>query len=243
MNVKPELSIVIPCLNEAINITHVINQLEGIVTSSPYRIEVLVVDGGSTDTSHEELTQRFQSLPSESFKLILNTQRKGYGADIMQALDQARGDVLAWTHADMQTDPADVITAYKRFLQAKNAKVMIKGKRKNRNKLDHFFTLAMQYVVRGILKKDLNDINAQPKLFAQDFYQKHLQGQAPADFSLDLYLLYQAQAHSYDIVDIPVYFNKRIHGEAKGGGGFQTKIRLIKRTWRYIHHLKKAYPL
>ena len=39
---------------------------------------------------------------------------------------------------------------------------------------------------------------------------------------------------------IPVYFDKRLYGTAKGGGNLRGKIKLIIRTLNYIHKLKKS---
>jgi hypothetical protein len=96
----------------------------------------------------------------------------------------------------------------------------------------------MQVFASIVLKQWLSDINAQPKVFSREFYVKHIELNAPYDFSLDLYLMYQAKVHG-KITTIPVYFNKRMHGEAKGGGSFKTRIKLIKRTFAYIFELEK----
>lgn len=119
---------------------------------------------------------------------------------------------------------------------------MIKGRRKNRPLLDVFLTFAMQVVSFCILKVYLRDINVQPKLFSRQFYIDNIQGKGPSDFSLDLFLLFQAKRYGLGIHSIPVYFHKRIHGEAKGGGGaWENKIKLIKRTFKYIFELKRQY--
>ena len=84
----------------------------------------------------------------------------------------------------------------------------------------------------------LNDINAQPKMFNRAFYDKFMRKNAPYDFSLDLFLLYQAQKNDYSVLEVPVIFADRQYGEAKGGGSWKTKFRLIKRTAAYIMELK-----
>ena len=85
----PKLSIVIPCFNEAKNVTFVLKAFEKIVDSSPHNIEIIVIDGGSTDETPQELKQLFGKLAKKHFKLILNSKRGGYGNDIMHALKQA----------------------------------------------------------------------------------------------------------------------------------------------------------
>jgi len=52
-------------------------------------------------------------------------------------------------------------------------------------------------------------------------------------------LLYKAKKMNYSIIDFPVFFNKRLFGEAKGGGSIRTKIKLSIRTFTYILESKK----
>ncbi len=238
MTASKKLSIVVPCFNEAQNITRVLTKLDDLLKDKS-NIEVLVVDGCSTDETPEELKRIFEHLDPQKFKLILTETRGGYGHDIIHALSQASGDVLSWTHADLQTDPYDVIKAFDLYLNTEEDHTFIKGKRKNRQFIESFFTFGMQVVVWFVLKKCLTDINAQPKLFSREFYNKYLKKNYPSDFSLDLYAMYQAKANGYNVKTLPVEFRKRLYGEAKGGGGsWKGRIQLIKRTFKYIFKLK-----
>ena len=237
---NPLLSIVIPCFNEAENVILVINRFQELMREYPdLNFEVLIIDGSSTDGTQDILKKHVTSLDTRRFKLILQTQRGGYGKDIMAALSCAGGDVLCWTHADMQTDPADVLRAFRLYLHFDDQKILIKGKRKNRRIIEAFFTFGMQIVVWLVLKTYLDDINAQPKMFSRQFYQDYLLDNPPDDFSLDLFAMYKAEKAHYKIKTLPVYFARRLYGEAKGGGSFQGRFRLIKRTFAYIFKLKE----
>lgn len=241
MSEKPQkLSIVIPCFNEPENVSLVISRLKELIAQKDYLIEVIFVDGCSTDETPKVLEKEFEELEPSNFKLILMEERKGYGHDILYALSQASGDVLSWTHADMQTDPDDVLKAFDLYKSQDKENVFIKGRRRNRRLLEAFFSFGMQIATWFILKTYLDDINAQPKLFSKEFYGKHLENDAPNDFSLDLYAMYKAKKNGYAILDFPVYFAKREHGEAKGGGGsWKSRVKLIKRTFSYILKLKR----
>jgi len=76
-------------------------------------------------------------------------------------------------------------------------------------------------------------------LFSKAFFDT-IEEQAPMDFSLDLYLLYRAKKIG-KIESFPVFFAKRVAGEAKGGSGssFKTRYKLIKRILKYTFDLRK----
>ena len=95
----------------------------------------------------------------------------------------------------------------------------------------------MSIICSVLLKKKLTDINAQPKIFNKQFYES-IQN-APFDFSLDLFLLYTALKSGLKIQSFPVKFIHRETGVAKGGGNFKGKLKLIRRTIKYILALHK----
>lgn len=235
------LSLIIPCFNEVKNLDPLLKKLKDLSSSVNFPIQIIVVDGNSNDGTRKVLKERFYGLDPNIFSLILLESRNGYGFDILQGLKKAKHEVLAWTHADLQTDVKDVEKAFDILTSSDQPNLIIKGKRKNRHFLEAMFTLGMQIVVFFYLRTYLDDINAQPKLFKRDFYNKYLKEQAPKDFSLDLYALFKAKKNDYVIKSFPVYFNKRVHGEAKGGGGsWRNRLNLIRRTFRYIRILSKV---
>ena len=106
----------------------------------------------------------------------------------MSGIRKSSGQIVAWTHADLQTDPQDVVDAYQYFV-SKNGdnNFILKGKRKKRKFFDNLFTSLMSIISSVAFKVKLSDINAQPKLFPKSFlnYMKDY----PNDFSLDLFFL------------------------------------------------------
>ena len=231
-----KLSIVIPCYNEAENIPKLIENLKLINEDF---VEVILIDNGSIDGTKNIIDKNivFNSPVVKSFRINENV---GYGHGIMSGIKLAKGDVISWTHADMQTDVRDVIGAYEIFLHETKArnKFILKGIRKKRNFFDAFFTFSMGVIVSFVLGTKLFDINAQPKMFHKSFLKNFKN--VPSDFSLDLYFLYLAKLNNYDIVEHPVFFRKRYKGQSKGGGSIKGKWSLIKRTWKYIFTLRNT---
>ncbi len=230
-----QLAIIVPCYNEAQNLPLIINAFTNIVQANN-KVQVILVNNGSTDNTIEIIKNINLHSNIQWLQVPVN---KGYGNGIVQGLLQANAAVLSFTHADMQTNPNDVIRAFELYQHNNNDNLLVKGKRINRNKLDALFSWFMQLYTNYTLKTNLSDINAQPKVFSHSFFNK-IKDNAPHDFSFDLYFLYFASKMG-NIKTIDVSFLQRKFGEAKGGGSFRGKIKLIKRTLSFINQFAKKY--
>ena len=229
-----KLSIVIPCYNEKENLPLILNRFQEVIVDE--NIEVVLVDNGSTDGSNsvfQELLPQFSF--AKSVKVEVN---QGYGYGILQGLKACTGDFLGWTHADMQTDPNDIVKAYK-ILKHYNfdESIYVKGKRKGRSVFDLFFTVGMSFFETFLLGERLWDINAQPNIFHRKFYDSWKK--APHDFSLDLYAFYMARKEKLKVVRFIVLFPKRQYGQSKWNTGMKAKWKFIKRTLDFSFRLKK----
>lgn len=228
-----KLSIVVPCYNEEENIPLILERFNDVVKRED--IEVILIDNGSTDGSAEVISRL---LPQYSFaKTVKVPVNQGYGYGILQGLKECAGEYIGWTHADMQTDPADVLKALDLIEQEKGL-VFVKGNRKGRPLFDVFFTVGMSVFETCYLREKLYDINAQPNIFPKVFYQGW--ENPPHDFSLDLYALYMARKKGLKVVRFAVDFPKRVHGTSKWNTGLAAKWKFIKRTMDFSVKLKKS---
>lgn len=232
------LSIVIPCYNEQDNLEYLFRTLDPVAAQN-MPLEIILVNNGSTDNSQKVLEQQIAQRNTDAFRIEIVEKNLGYGFGILSGLRAAKGDILAVTHADRQTDPMDVIKAYNIFTAQNNAMCLVKGRRVKRRLGEWFFSTGMGWFATIVLRKYLMDINAQPKLFSKAFFEK-VEAKAPNDFALDTYFLYMAQKLG-KVKEFPVIFAKRVAGEAKGGSGASWAVRkkLVKRCFGYIIELNK----
>ena len=232
-----KLSIVIPCYNESGSLPNLV-QVSREACGAREDVEFIFVDNGSSDGT-QEIFKSLLAKPENAFAHLMHVPiNQGYGYGILQGLLIAEGEVLAWTHADLQTDPKDVIIAFDQFgNHLALGQMMVKGERNGRGLFDVFFTASMSVISSFLLGSKLWDVNAQPKMFHRSF-MKYLDV-APHDFSLDLYVLFVANKLKIPIKNYPVFFSKRKFGVAKGGGSLKGKYKLIKRTITYIIELRK----
>jgi glycosyltransferase involved in cell wall biosynthesis len=236
MNKKVNLSIVIPCYNEEKNLENLIKSIELILKRNKF-IQFVLVNNGSTDNTKKII----QSMNNQNILIVNLKNNLGYGHGIMSGVKRSTGKVIAWCHSDLQVKLKDVISAYlKNKKNLENNYVLVKGKRTNRSIFDIFFTFFMSVIVNTIFDVNLNDINAQPKVFSQKV-KKDIFKNYPKDFSLDLFLLIKARKKKLTIVEHPVILYDRKAGKAKGGGSLIGKFKLIARTFKFIYKLKFNY--
>ena len=227
-----KLSVVVPCYNEENNIPLILERFGKLIKRED--IEVILVNNGSTDNSAAVLEELLPRYPFAKTTLVPVNQ--GYGYGILQGLKECQGEYIGWTHADMQTDPKDILKAL-HIIEKVKEPVFVKGNRKGRPFFDVFFTMGMSIFETCYLRKPLYDINAQPNLFPKTFYEEW--ENPPHDFSLDLYALYMAQVKGLKVIRFPVLFPERIYGESKWNTGLKAKWKFIKRTLEFSVKLRK----
>ena len=230
-----KLSIIVPCYNEEKNIPLILEKFASVIKGDD--IEVLLVNNGSTDNSEMVMNTLVVNCP---FARVVKVEvNQGYGFGITSGLREAKGEFIGYTHADMQTDPADVLKALEIIESQENPKkCYVKGDRKGRPLFDQFFTMGMSAFESLYLGKKLWDINAQPNIFHRSFFDE-IKENCPKDFSLDLYFLYMAQIKSLEIIRFDVIFPERLHGSSSWNDGFASKWKFIKRTLDFSFKLKK----
>jgi glycosyltransferase involved in cell wall biosynthesis len=228
-----KFSLVIPCYNEARSLPLLLERCSKIAV--PGEIEIILVDNGSSDATNEILENILDDYPGcRSVRVQFN---KGYGFGILEGLRSANGKILGWTHADMQTDPADILRGLKYF-DEHGSDIFCKGKRYGRSLMDVFFTVGMSIFESALLKKPLWDINAQPTMFSKDFFDTW--ESPPEDFSLDLYTYFMAKARNLSVFRFPVKFGERAHGVSHWNISWRAKFEFIKRTLTYSLSLKRS---
>jgi glycosyltransferase involved in cell wall biosynthesis len=227
-----KFSLIIPCYNEAPNLSLLLERCRKFAEQSD--VEVVLVDNGSTDDTPSVLCKLITSYAGcRSVRVEIN---QGYGFGILAGLRAARGDILGWTHADMQTDPQDALRGLELF-HSHGANVFVKGRRYGRPLSDSAFTVGMSLFETILLGKPMWDINAQPTMFSREFFESWQD--PPHDFSLDLYAYYQAKRKGIEVYRFPVKFGERAHGVSHWNVNWAAKRKFIRRTIDFSLQLKK----
>ncbi len=95
----PQLTVVVPALNEEDTIAEVVDR----VLAIPLTTQVIVVDDGSTDK-----TPAILSTYADRITILRNEKRGGKGNAIRQALPYATGETLIVQDADLEYSPEEI---------------------------------------------------------------------------------------------------------------------------------------
>jgi len=226
------LSLIIPCYNEAANLPILLERCKAL--GAREGIEVILVNNGSTDNSADVLAQLLPDYPGcRSVHVDVN---QGYGYGILSGLRAARGNILGWTHADMQTDPQDALVGLEYF-NGQVDRIFVKGNRYGRPLMDVLFTVGMSFFETLLLSTRMWDINAQPTMFSKRFFESWVT--PPHDFALDLYVYHQARLQGLAVHRFPVRFGPRAHGISHWNVNWAGKKKFIRRTLEFSVELKR----
>lgn len=92
----PELTILMPCLNEARTVGACVRAARGFLDAAGVAGEVLVADNGSSDGS--------QDLAREAGARVIDVPRRGYGAALLVGIRASRGRFVIMGDADLSYD-------------------------------------------------------------------------------------------------------------------------------------------
>lgn len=113
MTTTPLITIVAPVMNEEDVLPLFYAELNRICETLPYRFEILFVDDGSTDRTHEVL----KDLRSRDARVrfILLSRNFGHQAAVCAGLSHAEGDAVITMDSDLQHPPALIPVLLKQF--------------------------------------------------------------------------------------------------------------------------------
>lgn len=229
---EPLVSIIIPALNEARNLPHVMAAL-------PQVDEVILVDGGSTDDTVDVARRLMPGIR------VIRQNRRGKGNALACGFAAATGDILVMIDADGSTDPREIpsfIAALRAGADfAKGSRFSGAGGSADITRLRRAGNFGLSMMVNLLFRTRYSDLcygyNA--------FWARHLDvfgldSTTPAagrlwgdGFEIETLLNLRAARARLRIVEVPSFEQQRIHGESNLNAftdGMRV-LRTIAREW------------
>jgi glycosyltransferase involved in cell wall biosynthesis len=215
----PFVSVIIPALNEAESIGHVVSEM-------PWQIiaECIVVDNGSTDQT--------AAIAEAAGARVIKSPR-GYGAACLAGSNAAlaTSDILLY----MDGDGADIIAGLPKLLapiEANDADFVIgsrlRGTREPGSMLPSqlFAARFVGFLLRIFQGVKYTDMCAFRAIRRSSFDQLQM---SELTYGWNLEMQIKAAQHELRIVEIPVDYRNRIGGESKVSGDFRASMKAATR--------------
>jgi dolichyl-phosphate beta-glucosyltransferase len=202
----PELSIIIPAYNEELRLPATLSSIAAYMRSSKRNIEVIVVDDGSRDKTVAVAEQFLNEIPS--LRVVSNGENRGKGYSVRHGMQEARGDIVLFTDADLSAPIEEV----EKLLPAmKTNDVAIGSRAMDRSQITvhespfrEFAGIIFNKIVRLILWLPFVDTQCGFKAFRREPCKIIFEQQTIERFGFDPELLYLARHHGLRSVEISV---------------------------------------
>jgi polyisoprenyl-phosphate glycosyltransferase len=225
VDATPYVTIVLPCYNEQ---DHVIAEVERICEAmdhSGYTYELVAVDDFSTDQTLaklEEAAPRFPNMRVRAFH-----RNGGSGTVRRIGTQEARGEIVVWTDADM-TYPNERIPELVSMLLDDPTYDQVVGARTSEEGTHKFLRVPAKWVIRKIAEKLSNssipDLNSGLRAFRRSVSLPYLR-LLPPGFSCVTTITLAFLSNQHDIRYVPISYAKR---------SGVSKFHFTKDAYRYI---------
>jgi len=225
-----DISIVIPVFNEEESIGKVLTILSEI-NWFPYRVEVIVVDDGSSDNSRNEIC-KFNWV-----KYVKHSKNMGKGAALRSAFQIATGKVVVIQDADMEYPPKSIPELVTPILRGNTDTVFgsrFSGKCKDMSFSHYVGNRLLSLTARIIFSTPITDIMTGFKAFSRDVVNSFELKEN--GFEVEVEMTAKSLKNGWRFQEVPIDYSYRTFGASKIGflDGFKSLIQLL--SWHLRTH-------
>lgn len=219
-----EVSVVIPCRNEAGTIAACVREAAAVMAAAGYEGEVVVCDNGSTDGS--------AYAAAAAGARVVRQPIRGYGAACMRGLEAAAGEYLVLADGDGTYD----LTALHRFVEPlRSGYEMVLGTRRDGLMLPHsmgahhrhLLEPVQNWLTRRLLRFRVSDVRCGMRAVRRDALARLELGATGMEFASEMLL--EAARARLEVMEVPVKFGPRPRGGSRRrmGDGWRVARQLL----------------
>ncbi|KKS24999.1 MAG: hypothetical protein A2W71_03055 [Candidatus Nealsonbacteria bacterium RIFCSPLOWO2_02_39_8] len=209
-----ELSIVLPVFNGADILEWSLKWLQSWIIEKPYKVELIVVNDGSTDAT-KNISENFLGT-LDYYQFINFPENRGKGFATKAGMRAASGKFVVFTDADLSYG-VDIFDAMHQCMRTdKNIQLLYGSRRHPQSKgyagytkLRRFSSLLFSNLVCFIVLPGVKDTQCGVKMFRKEFAALAAQKLTINHFAFDIELFVIAKAHNLMFQDFPVALSHR----------------------------------
>ncbi len=222
---SPYVSIILPCHNEQDHVTTEVARICRAMDTSGYEYELLAFDDASTD---ETLARLHEAAPGFPHLQVVHFHRNGGSGTVRRiGTQQARGDIVVWTDADM-TYPNDRIPELVQMLEKDPTLDQVVGARTSEQGTHKMLRIPAKWFIRKLAEQltgsQIPDLNSGLRAFRRQVALPYLR-LLPPGFSCVTTITLAFLSNQHDVRYVPIEYAKRAG---------TSKFRFVTDAYRYI---------
>jgi len=227
---KPELSIVMPCLNEAETLAICIGKAQSFLDNNKVNGEIIIADNGSTDGS-------IAIAESHNARLI-HVDQKGYGCALKAGINAAKGTYIIMGDADDSYDFSNLMPYLKALREGHD---LVMGNRFKGDIEKDAMPFLHQYLGNPVLsfigglffKIDIGDFHCGLRGFSKSAYEKMNLKTSGMEFASEMVV--KSKLNSLSIAEVPIKL-------FKDGRTRAPHLKTWSDGWRHLRFLMLYAP-
>jgi len=252
----PELSVIVPCLNEALNLPELTRRILNTFDVGGLSGELVLVDDGSTDATAEVI----RALAAENegrVTGVFHPENRGIAAGWRSGAAAARGKLVATIDADLQYQPEDLLrlrrALYEHSVDIVQGFRSAVGRRKDRR---YHLSRGFNSLLNGVFSMSLQDNKSGFVMCAREVLLDLLTYRGRY-FYWQSFIMVAAHAKGYSYKEIETIFEQRRQGTSFLEGtairaSLKSFVDLGMAAWEYrvkpppsdaAHQLLRRHPI
>ncbi len=223
----PYVSVVLPIFNEVGHIEDELERITATMDASGYAYDLDVYDDASTDGSRELLEKLVASGRYPRLRFIARHTNGGSGTVRRIGTQQARGEIVAWTDADMSY-PNERLPEFVAMLDEDPAIDQVVGARTSEAGTYRLLRVPAKWAIRRIASyltaTEIPDLNSGMRVFRRRVSEPYLR-LLPAGFSCVTTLTVSFLSNGHEIRYVPIEYTTRAG---------RSKFHFVKDAYLYI---------
>jgi glycosyltransferase involved in cell wall biosynthesis len=222
---QPRVTIVLPCYNEQDHVLREIERISAAMDASAIPYELLAVDDASTDKTLDRLHSAEPQFPA--LRVIHFPRNGGSGTVRKIGTQQARGEIVVWTDADM-TYPNERIPEFVAMLDADPTIDQVVGARTSEEGTLKLARVPAKWFIRKLAERltnaEIPDLNSGLRAFRRQVALPYLR-LLPPGFSCVTTITLAFLSNEHGVRYVPIEYAKRAG---------TSKFRFFSDAYRYI---------
>lgn len=228
-----DVSVIVPCYNEAGNVGELTNRLLSIFENKNFRGQVVLVNDGSADETGEKIDELARL--HEPVKAVHHPQNRGMEAGWRTGLENSDGELVCLIDADLQYLPEDVWRLYREHRHS--GADMVQGFRSTIGRLRdgrYILSKGLNVLLNGLFGMRQRDNKSGFIMCRREVLREVLNHRFDY-YYFQSFITVAAHSRGYSIREVETLFNERLVGQSFVG---QLPWKVVLRT---LVDLTKAF--